>query len=141
MKKSLFKLTVILLTFLAVILGDILSAVFFPYNRPATTKKKNTFVVSSPTRVHQFIPNATFVYDGAEYHTNSLGFRDREFSVPKPAGTLRMAVLGDSFIEGLAEKQGDTIPKVLERELQTKYKGPVEVMNCGVRGGSPAVYQ
>jgi lysophospholipase L1-like esterase len=91
--------------------------------------------------VHQFIPSATFTYDGAAYKTNRIGFRDRDFSLKKPAGTLRIAMLGDSFIEGLGEKQDLAIPKQLERLLSDEFHQPVDVMNAGVRGGSPATYQ
>jgi lysophospholipase L1-like esterase len=89
----------------------------------------------------QFIPNARFVYDGVDYQTNSIGFRDREISREKKAGTVRVAVLGDSFVEGMGEKQEDTIPTQLEKILESSMKNEVEVMNCGVRGGSPGHYK
>src|SRR5205807_10033677 len=34
------------------------------------------------------------------YYTNSLGFADEEFSIDKPAGTLRIMGSGDSFTFG-----------------------------------------
>ena len=38
--------------------------------------------------------------EGAGYlKINSLGYRDAEHELPKPANTFRVAVLGDSFVE------------------------------------------
>lgn len=138
---KLFKIGAILLSLCGIALVDVISGWMMPYTRPSLPKKNDSFVISSPTRGHQFIPNASFVYDGVSYKTNDLGFRDRAYSLQKPKGTLRIAVLGDSFIEGMGEAQEDTIPKVLERRLKAVLNRPVEVMNCGIRAGCPALYQ
>ncbi|HET6426595.1 MAG TPA: hypothetical protein VFG20_23085 [Planctomycetaceae bacterium] len=69
--------------------------------------------------------------------TNSAGFRDREHAVQKPPGTLRIAVLGDSFAEALQIEARDAFWAVLERELSKcdKLDGrAVEVLNFGVSG-------
>ena len=42
---------------------------------------------------HHF-PNREGRYYGAEIRTNSLGFRDREYSIQKPGGRKRIIVLG-----------------------------------------------
>ena len=33
-------------------------------------------------------------------HTNALGLREREIATPKPPGTVRVLLLGDSFVFG-----------------------------------------
>jgi lysophospholipase L1-like esterase len=50
--------------------------------------------------------------------SNSLGFRDREHAVAKPAGVYRIVVLGDSIAAGLhVERNEDVFPPILERLL------------------------
>ena len=68
---------------------------------------------------------------------NSDGFRDRERSTAKPPGTVRIAVLGDSFTEARQVDLEATFCEVLERELRER--GPpgdrtIEVLNFGISG-------
>ena len=68
---------------------------------------------------------------------NSDGLRDREHQKPKPSGTFRIAVLGDSYAEAMQVAMEDTFWKVLELELQTcqAFQGrQIEVINFGVAG-------
>ncbi len=68
---------------------------------------------------------------------NSLGYRDSEHAVAKPAGTYRIAVLGDSFAEARQVAQEKTFWSLLSRDLGTcsGLKGKrVEVLNFGVGG-------
>jgi hypothetical protein len=67
-----------------------------------------------------------------EVDYNSLRFRDVE-PAPKPAGVIRVAVVGDSFTEGEGVKEADTYPRVLQRLLEAG-GGAWEVVNCGRRG-------
>ncbi len=68
---------------------------------------------------------------------NSDGLRDREHAEDKPADTFRIAVLGDSFAEGLAVPIEKTFWAVMEERLNAcKAFGAkkVEVINFGVSG-------
>jgi lysophospholipase L1-like esterase len=68
---------------------------------------------------------------------NSQGFRDRERTVSKPVGTVRIAVLGDSFVEARQVASEDTFVAVLERRLAAdpRFGGrTIEVLNFGVAG-------
>jgi hypothetical protein len=72
---------------------------------------------------------------------NSRGFRDVEHSYQKPAGTVRIAVLGNSWTEALQVPLESTYPSVLQTKLdQTEcFHGKrVEVLNFGVAGYSTA---
>lgn len=65
------------------------------------------------------------------------GLRDREHSRTKPPGSLRIAVLGDSYTEALEVPVEQTFWSVLERNLNrsgSKHGRQVEVLNFGVRG-------
>ncbi len=65
-----------------------------------------------------------------EVHTNSAGFRGtREYSLAKPQGVIRIAVLGDSFVFGFGVQDGETFPALLESQDKTR-----EVLNLGVSG-------
>lgn len=68
--------------------------------------------------------------------TNAHGFRDRERTLEKPPGTLRMLALGDSTTAGVGVDDAELVyPQVLERNLRERDAGaPVEVLNMGVGG-------
>ena len=66
--------------------------------------------------------------------SNALGFRDREHAIEKPAGTVRVALLGDSFVEALQVPFEKTAGALLEKKLNQSANEPVryEVLNFGV---------
>lgn len=66
---------------------------------------------------------------------NSRGLRDREHGLDKPEGSLRVAVLGDSFAEALQVPMEDAFWAHLEKGLAgcPRFAGKqVEVVNFGV---------
>lgn len=68
---------------------------------------------------------------------NSDGFRDREHTKVKPENTLRIALVGDSFVEALQVPLEQGFAAVIERELSdcTALAGQkVEVINFGISG-------
>lgn len=71
--------------------------------------------------------------------TNSLGWRDKEFSVEKPTGTYRIEVLGDSFVAAFEVPLEKAFHSVLERELNTDSTSTVEVLSLG-KGGNGLYY-
>jgi hypothetical protein len=79
-----------------------------------------------------------------EYHlaTNSSGFRfvDVNPEVEKKKGVIRVAVLGDSLVEGYAKYF--TISHLLEGELQKRLGNgkKIEVINFGVMSYSPTIH-
>ena len=87
-------------------------------------------------------PNLSIVRaDGTTWSTNELGMRDRAYAVSKPAGTLRMAMTGDSIGVGLGVSDGRGFEPVLEQwfdEQSRRRGGPaVEILNCSLPGRSP----
>jgi hypothetical protein len=72
-------------------------------------------------------------FNSPNIHTNSFGLRSPEVAVPKPAGTIRVLLLGDSFTFGLRVKDDEVFGRRLEEMLRGKYgAAPVEVVSAGV---------
>jgi lysophospholipase L1-like esterase len=66
------------------------------------------------------------------FRTNSHGLRGPERAIPKPAGVFRIALVGDSVVEGVGlEREEDTLPAQLESQLADKR---IEVVSGATRG-------
>jgi hypothetical protein len=82
--------------------------------------------------------HAWAVAEGKEYvRINSDGFRDREHAIQKPPDTVRIAVLGDSYVEAMNVPSENAFPSLIERELShcaAIGNRKVEVFNFGVSG-------
>jgi hypothetical protein len=72
----------------------------------------------------------------AHVSINSHGQRDREHALHKPPGTIRIAVLGDSFAEALQVPVDTTFWSVMESRLNAcgAFRDRVEAINFGVSG-------
>src|SRR6266540_1386201 len=62
--------------------------------------KPHRYMTSDPVLHHRARPDLSTTVSGTPFSTNSLGLRDREYASPKPSGTFRILMLGDSFTEG-----------------------------------------
>ncbi len=88
------------------------------------------------------VPGLRFVWGGTAWYArefrvpvvaNTLGFRDHERTPAKPAGTIRVALLGDSLVEALQVPLEQTAGQLLERRLNADRTGPrYEVLNFGI---------
>ncbi len=73
-----------------------------------------------------------FVDDADRFSTNALGFRDRlRTPGPAPAGTLRVALIGDSFAAGVGVADDQHLSRLLEDALVASGQA-VQVWNLGV---------
>jgi lysophospholipase L1-like esterase len=84
-------------------------------------------------------PGARFLYTAegrGHVHINAAGFRDHEWRLEKPAGTIRIAILGDSYVEAMQVEEHERFGAVAERLLNDSgaLRHPVEVMHFGVSG-------
>ncbi len=66
--------------------------------------------------------------------TNRWGFRDRDRTLEKPAGDFRIALMGDSVVEGAHVNPGQVMNIQMEKQLQSLGYRNVEVMNFAVEG-------
>ena len=90
--------------------------------------------VRSWTEHHAMRPG----YDIPPVRTNSFGLRSPEVAVPKPAGTLRVLLLGDSFTFGFKSTDDAVFARQMEQLLRTKYAfSSLEVVNAGVLSYCP----
>jgi hypothetical protein len=73
---------------------------------------------------------------GAVVQINRFGFRDREWNNRAPAGTIRIAVVGDSYVEAVQVDETRRFTAVLENELRMLVPdlGAIEIMNFGISG-------
>lgn len=104
--------------------------------RVVTPPERKAHIVSDPVRHHRLRPSWSGTVQGHVYRTNALGLRDRDLATPKPAGHVRLLMLGDSFTEGGGFADDETVPRRVERSLQTSCPG-LEAVNAGVASYSP----
>ena len=83
-------------------------------------------------------PGAAMTEGGVQYVVNRDGFRDYDYTRPKPPGTFRVVVLGDSIVFGWGVALDDTFAKLLEARLRALAPGrPIDVLSLGVSGYNP----
>jgi lysophospholipase L1-like esterase len=86
-------------------------------------------------------PNLRTIHKNATWTTNSLGLRDREYSMKKAPQTLRIALIGDSIASGWGVDDGKGFEPLLEQRWNARYKRDdgtsIEVLNFAVPGHSP----
>lgn len=95
------------------------------------------FVWTDPTRGVAHVPGAKTVkkYNGRPWvEINSDGLRGPEVSLERSPGTIRIALLGDSFIEAFEVPFEKTVGEVLARHLSASLGSSVEVLNFGHGG-------
>jgi hypothetical protein len=72
----------------------------------------------------------------ARVQLNSLGLRDVERDLAKPAGTFRVGLLGDSMVEAAQVSHEATFGAIAERRLRADGYS-VELINLAIAGPSP----
>ena len=82
--------------------------------------------------IYELYPN--YLIHSLKAKISLQGLNDRNFSLRKPAGTFRIAVVGDSMSFGWKVDPNNSFPKVLESILNEKENGRFEVMNFSVPG-------
>lgn len=92
--------------------------------------------------IYDLRPNLDTLYVKLPFRTNSVGMReDQEFSLEKPPGTFRVAVLGDSFTMPTGVAIEDAYHSVMEQKLNDRHDGRhYEFMNFGVAGYQLGTY-
>lgn len=83
-------------------------------------------------------PSLNLVWNGKAFTTNAFGMRDREYSLAKPVGTYRIALLGPSHVMGNGVGDGETFERLVEQRLNDELAGAAqrkfEILNFAVDG-------
>lgn len=102
-----------------------------------TTGNLKGLVVPSSLQgvIYELKPDHRWIFQGGFTQTNHEGMRSRDVARAKPAGTLRVAGLGDSVMFGWGVDQDVTYMSRLESSLARSLPGrSVEVLNFAVPG-------
>jgi hypothetical protein len=83
-------------------------------------------------------PDLASSYRNRPFHTNRWGMRDRDYEMQPAQGTLRVALLGQSYVMGGGVSDEETFESLLEARLNAEGRGPVEILNFGSGNYMPA---
>lgn len=87
--------------------------------------------------VHMHDKRITWRTEGfAQSYLNHDGMREANLTVAKPANTYRVAVLGDSIVEGLQVPIEQTFGQIIARRLTPLSGKKIEFLNFGTSGYS-----
>ncbi len=91
-----------------------------------------------------FPPNAVWkeedpVRPAVTYRTNALGFRTPAPREDRDNNTIRIVLIGDSYVFGIGVEEGGTLRAQLQNELRTRWpERDAEVINLGLPGDNIA---
>ena len=104
--------------FSLLLLEVVLHVVGYPRTK---TSHQRFYVEHDPQRGWRNVPNADGMFTTDEYDVhlqyNARGIRGPEIPYEKPAGTFRVVMLGDSFLEGYSVNREDRVAEQLEKDL------------------------
>jgi alginate O-acetyltransferase complex protein AlgI len=111
----------------------------------ATKPADWVFITSSPagrfTRdifMYELVPSTAIIFKGEPFHVNQWGMRDKEYTLEKPPGTYRIAVVGSSHVMGSGVADGDTFESLVEQHLNRNSEDRhYELLNFAVGGYTP----
>jgi hypothetical protein len=98
-----------------------------------------SWATPDPLIGYHYVPHAPYWHFKENDHPvtgviNRWGWRDREWTLEKPPGIRRIALLGDSYVEAIDVEQDSTFAALAERSLAAGSPPRVELMNFGAAG-------
>lgn len=83
--------------------------------------------------LREFVPNARALHHGYHLNINHMGLRDKEYTDAKPAGTIRFAFCGGSYVMGPGVEKEFTFEALVEEWLNDSLRkagaGNLEILN------------
>lgn len=90
---------------------------------------------------HRLLPNTHSALYSRDFsyiqRVNNLGVRGRDLEAKKAGGTVRIAMLGDSFTMGKGVQDDETFSALLEKKLNLHSTRSIEILNAGVDSYAP----
>ncbi len=88
---------------------------------------------------HELIPGSEDRFKGTTVRVNRWGMRDKEYEIEKPAGVVRMAVLGGSDSMGSGVEGHEVFESILEDKLNASVEAGAgyEILNFAMEGYRP----
>ena len=84
----------------------------------------------------ELAPFMSVEYEGRPLNTNRFGMRDRDYDVARAPRSLRVALLGQSYVMGMGVGDGDTFESMVEDRLNADRRGrpfeSYEILNFAV---------
>ena len=130
---------VVCITLSLILVWEIFLRTFFPQGLVGTSLQGPRFSVEDPAIGMRYVPGAHWQFRHPEYTVeyaiNADGFRDtNKHPVPKPVGTIRVLLLGDSFTFGYGVNYEDTWPVIVERLLEKSGGRRIDLVKAGIEG-------
>ena len=100
-----------------------------------------SWIAPDPLLGYRCIPGQYWVFEESDHpiqiRFNRYGWRGEDWSPGKRTGILRLAVLGDSFVEAAQVEEQGTFLKLVEEDLSKSYGTQAELLNFGRSGYGP----
>ncbi|MFQ5823660.1 MAG: SGNH/GDSL hydrolase family protein [bacterium] len=122
-----------------IIVSEAFLRMFFPQNLVGTSIKGEQFSEMDEILGMRYVPGTRWYFTNpeytVEYSINEYGFRDnKEHPVPKPEGTIRVLLVGDSFTFGQGVNYDQTWPVIVEKRLQESGNHHIDLVKAGIQG-------
>jgi hypothetical protein len=97
---------------------------------------KGVYIPTGDLRGTELAPNLEYQFKGVEVRTNQWGMRDQHYELKKPENTIRIALLGASYVFGSGVPNTENFESVLEEMLNNKKenKWKIEILNFATSG-------
>ena len=112
---------------------------FFPQLLQGESIVGETFMVDDVVIGYRYRAGAKWRFSHPEYDVvytiNDFGFRDRkEHLIPKPAGTTRVLLVGDSFTFGIGVNYDESWPVIAESRITNSGRNKIDLVKAGMGG-------
>lgn len=138
LKNNIYNLFLITIAILfSFVLSEILLRLFWLPNQPTNPRLACEYDAELGWRK---IPNKSVLMKTKEYavneHINLNGLRGPVYPYKKTENSIRILLLGDSFVEGYSVDDAHLFSNLLEYKLQAKTNQKIETINMGTGGYS-----
>jgi len=116
-------------------IGEAAVRIFLPSFTIESLRKRSLQYSPAILVPYMLEPNQTIVLDTVRsLEINEHGYRGKSFSLEKPAGVVRIVVLGGSAAFDQIVGRNQDWPHLIERDLKTRGYGNVQMVNAAVPG-------